>query len=65
MVPLDETINIFIKELYNSNLNPLIIPKEVVKSMLYMAVKNVEFRFNNCIYRPIDGVAFGSPLGLY
>ena len=28
-----------------------------------MAVKNVEFRFNNCIYKQVDGVAMGSPLG--
>ena len=31
--------------------------------MLYIAVKNVEFRFNNCIYREVDGVAIRSTLG--
>ena len=29
-----------------------------------MAVKNVEFTFDNSIYQQIDGVAIGSPLGL-
>ena len=31
--------------------------------MLCMAIKNVEFRFNNTIYRQVDGVAMGSPMG--
>ena len=61
-VLFDETINICIKELYNSNLKPSIIPKEVINSMLFMAVKNVELRFKNFIYRQIDGVATGSLL---
>ena len=38
-------------------------PKEICQSLLYMAAKNVEFRFNNYIYRQVDGVAMGSPLG--
>ena len=46
-VPLDETINICVNELYNSNLNPPMFPKEICQSLLYMAAKNVEFRFNN------------------
>ena len=37
------------KEVYNSNLNPPIIFKKVIESMLYTAVKNVEFILNNCI----------------
>ena len=61
-VPLEETIDIRINELYNTNLNPPIIPKEVV-NMLYMAVKNVEFRFNIFVYRQTDGGAMGSHLG--
>ena len=28
-----------------------------------MAAKNVEFKFNNYMYRKVDGVAMGSPLG--
>ena len=62
-VPIDTTINICINELYNSNLNPPMFPKEVCQSLLYMAVKNVEFRFNNYIYRQVDGVAMSSHLG--
>ena len=62
-VPVDETINICLNELYNSGLTAPSIPKDVCLSMLNMAVKNVEFRFNSYIYKQIDGVAMGSPLG--
>ena len=62
-VPLDETISICIKELYDSNISPPLIPEEVCQSLLYKAFKNVEFRFNTCIYRQVDGVAMWSPLG--
>ena len=65
-VPVDETINICLNELYNSDLIPPKIPKDVCLSLLNMAVKNVEFSFNSYIYRQIDGVAMGSaPLALY
>ena len=44
-----------------TNLNPPMITKEVCQILLYMAVKNVEFRFNISIYRPMD--LYGQPLG--
>ena len=62
-MPLEETINICLEQLYNSDLNPPRIPKHVCRSLLSMSVKNVEFRFNNVMYRQTDGVAMGSPLG--
>ena len=62
-VPVDETITICLNELYNSDLTPPKIPKDICFSLLNMAVKNVEFSFNSYIYRQIDGVAMGSPLG--
>jgi len=61
-VPIDRTINIYINELYNSNLNPPMFPKEVCQNLLYMEVKNVEFRFNNYVYRQVDGVAMVIPV---
>ena len=63
-VPIDETIKICLKELYNFDLPAPLIPKVVCLSLLKMAVKNVEFSFNSHIYKHIDGVAMGSPLGL-
>ena len=62
-VLLDETKNICVNELYISNLNSPMLQKEKCKSLLLMAAKNVELRFNNYIYRHVDGVAMGSPLG--
>ena len=44
-------------------LSPPSFPKEICQSLLCMAAMNVEFRFNNYMYRQIDGVAMGSPLG--
>ena len=62
-VPVDETIKICLNELYNPDLPAPLIPKDVCLSLLNMAVKNVEFSFNSYIYKKIDGVAIGSPLG--
>ena len=62
-MPLDKTIDICIDQLFNSDLSPPLIHKEVVKRMLYMAVKNIGFRFNWLIYRQVDGMAMESPLG--
>ena len=62
-VPLEETINICLDQLYNSDLIPPRIPKHVCRSLLSMSVQNVEFRFNNVMYRQTDGVEMGSPLG--
>ena len=62
-VPLEETINICLDQLYNSDLIPPRIPKHVCRSLLSMPVQNVEFRLNNVMYRQTDGVAMGSPLG--
>ena len=56
--PLEVTISICLEQLYSSNLNPLRIPKHVCRSLLCMSFKNIEFRFNNYMYRQ------GSPLGI-
>ena len=38
------------------------VPKEVLE-LMYSATSTVEFSFDNIIYRQIDGIAMGSPLG--
>ena len=48
--------------LYNSDLIPQRILKHVCRSLLTMFVKNVEFRFNNIMYRQTNGVEMDSPL---
>ena len=62
-VPLDEVLNICLDQLYNSDLLPPPFPRSVCNDMLCMATKNVQFSFNNLMFRQIDGVAMGSPLG--
>ena len=62
-VPLAETIEICSQALYNGDLPEPIIPKHVFTDLMKIATSSVEFSFNNCMYRQIDGVAMGSPLG--
>ena len=62
-IPLIEVIEICLQELYHSDLRHPEMPEFICKEMLHMAVLNVEFSFNNEMYKQIDGVAMGSPLG--
>ena len=62
-VPLAETIEICSQALYNGDLPEPIIPKHVFTDLMKIVTSSVEFSFNNCMYRKIDGVAMGSPLG--
>ena len=62
-VPLSEVIHICIDQLYHNDIEPPDIPEHVFNEMLLMATTNVQFSFDNNMYRQIDGVAMGSPLG--
>ena len=62
-VPLAETVKICSQALYNGDLPEPIILKHVLTDLMKIATSSVEFSFNNCIYRQMDGVAVGSPLG--
>ena len=62
-VPLDEVLNICVDQLYNSELIPPPFSRAVCYEMLSMVTKNVQFSFNDFMFRQIDGVAMGSPLG--
>ena len=64
-VPLDETIQICLDSLYRDpNISPpMNVPEELLKKLLIKATTEVEFSFNGQLYRQIDGVAMGSPLG--
>ena len=61
-VPLAETIEICTKTLYDGHFPTLVIPKHVFIELMKTATTSVEFRFNNIMYRQIDGVAM-VPLG--
>ena len=62
-VPLDETIDIIIKCIYDKKEINTDIPKKEMKQLLYLCAKNVHFTLNSKMYFQVDGVAMGSPLG--
>lgn len=62
-VPLSEIIDICSDMLYRSNLTPPTIPENVFVELMKFATMSVDFSFDNIMYRQIDGVAMGSPLG--
>ena len=61
-VPLLETIKYICDTIENSN-TELPIPTTMLKELLLRCTMNVQFMCNNSLYRQIDGVAMGSPLG--
>ena len=62
-IPLDETIDICVDNLYNDNENPPNTRKHDFRNLLNIATKESFFMFNNKYYKQVDGVAMGSPLG--
>ena len=61
-VPLDETIDIALDELYSLS-DPPTLPRSVLRKLLEFATKKSHFLFDGQYYDQIDGVAMGSPLG--
>ena len=58
-IPLEETIDICANTLFgNTGLS-----KIEFKKLLYLATKESYFLFNRKLYKQVDGVAMGSPLG--
>ena len=62
-VPLEYTIDVIIKQIFEDHEITTIVTKSQMKKLLTLCTKNVHFSFNNDIYVQIDGVAMGSPLG--
>ena len=62
-IPLDYTISIILRRIYDDNELYTNISKKEIKELLLLCTKNVDFTFNNVIYQQCDGVAMGSPLG--
>ncbi|CAF3249837.1 unnamed protein product [Rotaria sp. Silwood2] len=61
-IPVDATINIILKELYEDRPVPPIIERNDLKELLTFAIKKSHFLFDGKIYDQIDGVSMGSPL---
>ena len=61
-IPLDETIEIIIDNLFKDVQKVGKFNKDQFRKMLNFAVKDSPFIFNNNLYKQQDGVAMGSPL---
>ena len=62
-IPLEETSDICVDNLYNDNENLPNIPKHSFRNLLNIATKETFFMFDNKYYKQVDSVAMGSPLG--
>ena len=62
-VPLEYTIDLILKRIYDNGELSADITRSEMKEMLTLCTKNVHFTFNGDIYLQTDGVAMGSPLG--
>ena len=62
-IPLEETINICTESIYDQNDSIEGLNKSEFKELLSLATKESYFIFNEILYKQIDGVAMGSPLG--
>ena len=62
-VPLDRTIEIVLRGIYDKHELQTSITRSEMKELLILCTKNVHFTFDNVIKVQNDGVAMGSPLG--
>ena len=53
-VPLDKTIDVIFKKVYNESKIQTNIPKTVLKELLYLCTKQLHLTFNNNIYIQYD-----------
>ena len=62
-VPLDFTIELILKKVYNEKLITTKLKREELKTLLELCTKEMHFSFDGNIYRQVNGVTMGSPLG--
>ena len=63
LVPLDYTVDLVLKRIYEDKEIQTNISRTEMKKLLLLCIKSVHFTFQNDIYLQKDGVAMGSPLG--
>ena len=61
-VPLRETVD-YICDYIDHTGREIGIPTTLLKRLILLCTENIQFQFNNGIYRQKDGVAMGSPIG--
>jgi len=62
-IPIDETIKNAVDDLFSSNMYQGKLSKSDLYYLLKLATSESSFIFDNILYKQIDGVAMGSPLG--
>ena len=62
-VPLDYTIDLILKKIYRDNLITTNLKEAQLKELLVLCTKEIHFSYNEKLYKQVDGVAMGSPLG--
>ena len=62
-IPLNETINNCVSDLHNKNLYNGKLSKRDLFKLLETATSKSSFIFDYLLYKQVDGVAMGSPLG--
>ena len=63
-IPLKETIEICANELFKESETVAGLSKTEFKELLSLVTKDSHFIFNGTLYKQINGVDMGSPLGL-
>ena len=63
-VPLDETIGNCADALLRGHLDCPPFPEDTFREFMLIATQRIEFSFSSQMYKQLDGVAMGSPLGL-
>ena len=62
-IPLEETIDFCLNECERLNIVPFNLTRQQFKSCLDISVKESIFIFGDQLFKQVDGVAMGSPLG--
>ena len=62
-VPLDYTIDLILKKVYRENLIKTKLKETQLRELLVLCTKEIHFSYNDMLYKQVDGVAMGSPLG--
>jgi hypothetical protein len=61
-IPLDKTVQIVLKNIYDENIITTTLKKRTLKKLLLDACTKTQFFANGDLYKQIDGVSTGSPL---
>ena len=62
-VSLDFTINLILDKIYKDKIITTKFCRDDLKTLLELCTKDMHFSFNDTIFKQVNGVAMGSPLG--